>query len=405
MPNITLESLPWFFQLSRKDLPEIEEFFSGYLADLEGHSTPQDLKALELELHEGPEPRDPDNPLGLHGWSLNHQGRFDDFDSLPFMPTRYRWQQLTVNTLEASWLLNIIPRKILAPKMRKMFIKGIGPRAETALHQYETTPADPNIPIEEGGLSNFEMIGEILANGESILIALAHAESLDDFALATGPVAIAAATRKPRLVRRVGNVISKTLTRERYLGKEVPKYFKWFSKLFFTIPDTQSSEDPEITSVEYWKIPEEARNIVVSGGMRALFRDIEKGAAIIMAPAGGAMKAKKLTKDGPVTQLEMGKFSENTIRSIGKFTYYLVAVASGEEVNIGSIHRLPDWDKLTKEKGKALAKQEKADILNEPVNNMRREIAQRTANLAKVPVSYTVKSVAEIEEIALPEAA
>jgi hypothetical protein len=369
----------------RDTAERVEDYLLDY-SDTDIQLTPAELTELELEMHEGPEPRDPNKPYGLHGWSDDHEVRFEHFSSLELNTKKYPWQRINVNTIPASPLVYVFPRKILVPLMRKHFVKTIGDRAVNALRAYEETPADPEKPIEEGGLSVSQKIGEIAASGESAIVLVSHAESLDDVAVNQGPVAISVASRLSRLIRKVGTGFSKTLTRESYKGKPVPRHFKFFGKIYLTFPDTDNTVK--------WKIPEAAKKIVIASGARAMYRDIEKGAVIVMAPTGGGMQHNPQPVEGkpaygPET-LHMSDFSENSSRLIGKFGYYIMSAAWGDNVSISSVYKLPDWKKLAKDRGRIISKQERASEMQRHIEFIRLDLAQRTANIAEMPVTIDV---------------
>ena len=278
----------------------------------------------------------------------------------------------------------MLPRKLLVPRMRRKFIETIGLRASVALDAYENTPADSEKPVEDGGLAVAQKIGEILLENNSILVAVSHAENLDDVGVNQGPVALAAATKRTRLIRKVGTNLSKTLTRENYKGKPVPHLFKFFGNIYLTIPDT--------ASLPRWGIPDEAIKLVVGGGLRAMMRDIDDGAAMVMAPTGKAMQQNPQTEDGRNAEgpksLYMSSFSESSSRVMEKFTYFMAAASWGDNVSISSIYSLPDWKELEQERGRRLSKVEKTGIMVVYLNLIRSELAQHTANAAQMPVTY-----------------
>ena len=362
-----------FFSIS-----ENEEQLLRHLEE-SGNSRPLDELELEKKLHEGESLNG--QPMGLHGWARDHELRFPHFSTLKFSPGRYYWQRIGENTIYPSGLADILPSRLLVPVMRKKFIETIGPRAEAALYHYDHTPADEAVPLSQGGLSVTQKIGEILVSRQSLLVAVSHAESLDDIAVNQGPVAIAAASKSPRLIKRVGTSLSKTLTREKYKGKPVPHHFRFFGTIHLTIPDTSSTEK--------WAIPEEAKEKVSKSGMRSMMNDVKKGTAIVMAPTGAGMRmSPDAGQEGPQL-LDMPGFSETTKGIIGRFGHFMVTAAWNDKVSVSSIHSLPNWEEAAKAEGKTkLSKKDKAEIMPKYLDQIRLELAQRTADVSQLPVRF-----------------
>jgi len=371
----------------RKFGARAEKHFLEYSSDI---SDERLLETIELEekLHEGPEGHSSPEGTGLKAWSAKHEKKYDDFSVLNFNPKKYRFQRIDEHYTPPSALIYWLPSKFLFSRMRQQFIDTIGPRAEAALDAYENTPANEGEPIEEGGKSVFEELGNLILKKEAILIAVAHAESLDDVALNQGPVALAAASRKGRFIDRVGTVLSKTLSREQYKGRPVVHLFKFFGKIFWTIPESKNTK--------LYDLSEEAVAFVKGGGMRALERDIENnGTTIVMAPGGSAMELK--VEDGQ-EMLEAPDIPEQTLKLLDKFRHYAVAASWGGKISVSSIYELPDYKRLAKEAGKnKLNKYERQELTAPHLNRIATELAQRTANAAGLPVRYTHIEISERE--------
>jgi hypothetical protein len=234
----------------RERFGKAEEHFREMFGGAEGHileyssevgdkRLPETIE-LEQQMLHGAGPHNPESPKGIRGWSYSHEAneKYEGFTAGKLNPKRLRDQRIDENVTYPSILTYIIPHRTLAWAAERKFIKTVGPRAIAAMEAYENTPAYEN--QEPDAPSVIEELGSLMLAGESTLVAVAHAESLDDIAVNHGPVAIAAARKRSRLINKTGTSLGKTLSLENYNGKRVPKHFKFFGVIFWTFPESEN---------------------------------------------------------------------------------------------------------------------------------------------------------------------
>jgi hypothetical protein len=344
---------------------------------------------LELELHHGHSGRPlPDKPMGLDGWSKDHEERFPGFTTREYNPEKYPAQRIDTYASEASKHLYFIPRLIYQHFAKKIYLKIMGPSAGDALEAFATTPANEFETIENGGLSVREAIGNLAMQGKTGTVLTSHAESLEDVGLYHGPVVLSLAKKRSRFARRAAVFLNKAQTREDYKGKPVEDHFKYFGEIIWTVPDTDSPKK--------WDISERVSEAVVRGSLRAIKQGLKRGMWLTQAPVGKGMKmSPDPGKEGPES-LYQESMSPTTAHIISEFDHFAVAAAWSGKVSLSSLHELPELSRLPKK--------ERQKIIIENANKIHQMLAQQTADLAQIPVIYElVHEAGKNKATALPQ--
>lgn len=319
---------------------------------------------------------------GLTDWAKSHQSRFVGFRARSYHPS-LPGHKIDDNKLEASRIIPFIPRKILAKKMRGKYVDAMGQQGIKALEVFNNRPAKEGASLEEAG-SLFQALGEIMYDRDSVFLATSHGESLGDVGTLAGAVAMSAGSKRSRLVKYCGTSISKSLVLQEYFGKLVPERFKFFGKLYLTVPDTSSTG--------LYDLPDAGVHRVRSSSTQELLNDLDRGKlrAFTTAPTAKGMDRKpgvdKETGqplEGPEV-LEQVAISLTTANLISRFGNFVCVSAWGDDVKASGVHKLPSLEGQSQKDKKVIARNN--------ANTISEMLAQQTADLSQIPVVYHIHS-------------